>query len=118
MRNSRTFKLLVVLLLGTLVTALALAAPRANPRRGKVFFKKQCRVCHDGTTGQNELQPITKTMDQWSREFAKNGPVSSCLPRVKEKTGADLTTQDLLDIQSYLVQHAADSDHPATCGKQ
>ena len=44
--------------------------------------------------------------------------VTDCVPRVKEKVGTDLTEQDLVDIQSYLVQHAADSDQPATCGNK
>jgi hypothetical protein len=42
--------------------------------------------------------------------------VESHLSMAKDKTGYELTEQDLLDIQAYLVQHAADSDQPATCG--
>lgn len=88
---------------------------RANPRKGKVFFKKYCRTCHDGSIEAPVLQPITKTMDQWSREFEKTNHVQICLPRVTEQSKKVLITQDLIDIQSYLVQHAADSDQPATC---
>lgn len=93
------------------------AAGKANPRKGKVFYKKNCRACHDGSTEAKELSPISKTMKQWTREFAEEGTVpTECVKRTKEKVGTDLTSQDLTDIQSYLVRHAADSDQPATCG--
>ncbi len=93
------------------------AAGKANPRKGKVFYKKNCRVCHDGSTAVEELSPISKTMKQWSREFAEKGTVpTGCVQRTKDEVGYDLTSQDLTDIQSYLIRHAADSDQPATCG--
>lgn len=93
------------------------AADRVNPRRGKVFYKTNCRTCHDGQTAQvKDLSPITKTMAQWEREFAEAGEVMNCVSHVKEKLGTQLTERDLLDISAYLIQHAADSDQPATCG--
>ncbi len=110
---------LLLLPLGAAILAppQAEAAPRANPARGKVFYRNNCRVCHDGNTaGVKTLEPITKTMDQWQRDFDEGGAVAACHPRVREKVGAELTERDLLDIQAYLVQHAADSDQPATCG--
>jgi hypothetical protein len=55
-------------------------------------------------------------MKQWESAFAKGGKVEACLARVKEKLGEPPTEQDLLDMQAYLVQHAADSDQPASCG--
>jgi len=116
MRHARTP--LLILLAGFAAATIAVAGSegKANPRRGKVFYRANCRVCHDGSTDAKELSPITKTMAQWNKDFAEGGAVSKCLPRVKEKTGTDLTAQDLLDMQSYLVEHAADSDQPATCG--
>ena len=93
------------------------AAGKANPRKGKVFYKKNCRVCHDGSTEAKELSPISKTMKQWTREFVAKGTVpTGCVARTKDEVGTELTSQDLTDIQSYLVRHAADSDQPATCG--
>ena len=93
------------------------AAGKVNPRRGKVFYKQNCRVCHDGSTDAKELSPISKTMKQWNREFEEDGTVlQGCVKRVKDEVGNELTEQDLLDIQAYLVRHAADSDQPATCG--
>lgn len=112
-----TVKLVSLLLLGVLGLSVAEAAPRANPSKGKVYYKKHCRVCHDGSTEAPTLEPITKTMEQWGREFAPKGIVlAACHKRVIDKLDVKLTDQDLLDIQSYLVHHAADSDQPATCG--
>lgn len=116
MRNDRKIKWVALVVVGLLVTAFAVAAPRVNPRKGKVFYKKYCRVCHDGSTDAAEMSPMTKTMEQWSRAFKAGGKVEGHLNAARDKTGYDLTEQDLLDIQSYLVQHAADSDQPATCG--
>ncbi len=111
-------RLFALALAGLCIASVLTAGPRVNPRKGKVFFKNNCRTCHDGATADvKELQPIGKTMEQWTRDFAEGGAVASCVPRVKEKTGTELTAQDLLDMQAYLVQHAADSDQPATCGQ-
>ena len=109
MNKRNVWKRLLVVAVILLVGVAVIAAPRVNPAKGKVFYKKHCRPCHDGSTDAEELSPMSKTMEQWGREFAEGGAV-------EDKTGARLTEQDLLDIQAYLVQHAADSDQPATCG--
>lgn len=107
------FVVLASLLVGSIVTAL----PTANPRKGRALFKKNCRVCHDGqTNGVPTLQPAELIMDQWERAFKDDNDVAECVPRVKEKTGVELTEQDLLDIKQYLVDGAADSEQPMTCG--
>ncbi len=115
-RNVLTKLLIVLPIIFLTLVMLVAAAPRANPRKGKVYFKKFCRTCHDGSTEQATLTPMTKTIEQWSRDFENGGQVAQCLPRVHTQAGMELTPRDLVDIQSYLVQHAADSDQPATCG--
>lgn len=106
----------VVALVVVLVISLAIAGA-ANTKKGKVYFKNNCRVCHDGKTPKAAtLTPMTKTQAMWQKAFAPGGAAHGCAARVKEKTGTALTEQDLADIAAYLVQHAADSDQPATCG--
>jgi len=107
------FVALVTLLLGSIVSA----GSSTNPRKGRALFKKNCRVCHDGKTeGAPLLQPAELIIEQWERTFADEEDVTECVPRVKEKTDVELTEQDLLDIKQYLVDGAADSEQPMTCG--
>ena len=107
------FVVLAFLLIGSIVSAL----PTANPRKGRALFKKNCRVCHDGKTEEAPLlQPAELIMDQWERAFTDDDDVAECVPRVKDETGVALTEQDLLDIKQYLVDGAADSEQPLTCG--
>ena len=117
MSNRVLNRLLVVALVGVWIAATVGAAPKPNPRKGKAYFKKNCRVCHDGTNdGIEALQPSDWIMDQWERAFTDDEDVAECVPRVKEKTGVELTEQDLLDIKQYLVDGAADGEKPMTCG--
>ena len=106
-----------IALVSLTMAALVSAAADANPRKGKAYFKKNCRVCHDGNTADApSLQPADRIIEQWERAFADAEDVAECVPRVKDKTGVELTEQDLADIQAYLVGGAADSEQPMTCG--
>lgn len=117
MSNRRLATMLGSLLAILAISSMALAGLTVNTKKGKVFFKNQCRVCHDGKSESPPLTPMTKTIAQWEKAFAKGGPVlSRCSAKAKEKSGTALTEQDLADIRGYLVAHAADSDQPATCG--
>jgi mono/diheme cytochrome c family protein len=110
-------RLFAVALVGIWIAAVASAGSAPNPRKGKSYFKKNCRVCHDGKSeGIPALQPSDLIMDQWDKAFEDDEDVAECVPRVKEKTGVELTEQDLLDIKKYLVDGAADGERPMTCG--
>ena len=109
--------LFVVALVGLLVATAVSAGSDANARKGKSYFKKNCRVCHDGKTDDvPSLEPAELIADQWERAFTDEEDVAECVPRVKEKTGIELTGQDLIDIKAYLVSGAADSERPMICG--
>lgn len=116
MRNKKTslsiFFLIPALLL--LVTPL-MAGP--NPNRGKSLYKSTCKTCHVKAGEGKELTPISKTQDQWKRFFVKS-TLNTMTTRVQVKTGKQLTAEELADMQLFLVSHAADSDHPETCGNQ
>jgi mono/diheme cytochrome c family protein len=110
-------RIFVFALVGFWIGSIVSAAPNANPRKGKSYFKKNCRVCHAGSIeGAPVLEPAELIMDQWERAFTDAEDVAECVPRVKEKTGVELTEQDLLDIKQYLIEGAADSEKPMTCG--
>ena len=117
MWTRRITGLFVVALVGLLAATAVNAGSKANSRKGKAYFKKNCRVCHDGNTADApSLEPAELIIEQWERAFTRDDDVAECVPRVKEKTGVELTEQDLIDIKAYLVDGAADSERPMTCG--
>ena len=117
MWTKTVIRLFCIALAGVWIAVIASAASAPNARKGKAYFKKNCRVCHDGKTeGIPALQPSDLIMDQWDKAFEDEEDVAECVPRVKENTGVELTEQDLLDIQKYLVDGAADGERPMTCG--
>jgi len=102
--------------LGAAVTALTLAvgvamAAGASENKGKFYYKKTCKTCHTKGAVGGEVTPLTKTQEQWTRYFTKG----------VHKKGAEKLTdvvpaEQLPDIQLFLVNHAADSPQPETCG--
>lgn len=93
----------------TLVTASAMAVEGGNPKKGKYLYKKNCKTCHSEGGEGGELTPMSKTMRQWDRFFDRDKH------EVKPEA-FEMPEQDLLDIQQFLYDHAADSDQPQTCG--
>jgi len=93
----------------SLVAAVALAA--GSERKGKFYFKKGCKSCHVKEAEGGEVTPLIKTQEQWERYFKKgtHNKGSQKLPDV-------VPAEQLIDIQTFLVNHAVDSPHPETCG--
>ena len=105
--NLRTL-LLLGLLLAAIGTTSALAIDGGNPRKGKYLFKKNCKTCHAEGAEAADLTPLSKTMSQWDRAFSKKKLGPKCLEGLSE--------QEILDINQFLFDHAADSAQPETCG--
>jgi len=108
-----TCVLLAAFVLGMLFTAFwpddVLGANRGSDRKGKYFYKKYCRKCHGKDVQGGELTPMSKTQAQWE-EFFKKG-------RHKDQKLTDVVDEKMLiHIQTFLMNHAADSDQPETCG--
>jgi hypothetical protein len=82
-----------------------------HSRKGKLLFRKNCRVCHDGGKAQ-ELGPFKKKIKEWDGIFAKDKYKEYQCKAEWEK----LSEQDLLDILTYLRAGAADSQVPRGCG--
>ncbi|MCF1428399.1 MAG: cytochrome c [Shewanella sp.] len=98
------------LFLGLFLGSTALAADGGNPKKGKHLYKKECKVCHSKADSAGELTPMSKTMAQWDRFFDKNKH------KHKPEVFQQLSKKELMDIQQFLYDHAADSDQPQTCG--
>jgi cytochrome c5 len=105
----KTANLAVIVTALTFAAGLALAA--GNETKGKFYYKKTCKPCHTKGAEGGEVTPLTKTQEQWNRYFTKG---------VHKKGTQKLTdvvpAEQLIDMQTFLVNHAADSPQPETCG--
>jgi cytochrome c5 len=105
----RTGKLLACILLVVFTATVAFAAA-GNAKKGKYLYKKNCKVCHGEGTEGKKLTPLSKTQSQWGRFFDKDQH------KVKPEVWKQFSEQDLNDMRQFLIDHAADSDQPETCG--
>ena len=107
-----------LLLAGCIAVSLIFSMPvigqekKGNDRKGKYLFKNKCKQCHDPENGHGEkkVTPSKYTQKQWESFFKRN----------KHKRKKDISDQfseeELLHIKTFLINHAADSDQPETCG--
>jgi cytochrome c5 len=82
---------------------------KGSDKKGKFFFKKTCKECHGAGDDGGEVTPITKTIKQWERFFKKD-------KHGDEKLSETFDMEQLIHIKTFLINHAADSDQPETCG--
>ena len=114
----RTYKTLLSIAMGLTCAAFLTAGKDINPQakgneaKGRYYFRQTCKECHTkGATG-GEVTPLTKTMAQWRSYFAKGKHAGAA-----DALGKLLSEDSLRDVQTFLVNHAADSAQPETCGK-
>jgi len=88
------------------------AAQKGSETKGRHFFKDNCRQCHAKGGVGGELTPMNKTMAQWRAYFAAGSHNHG-----KESLTKYLPPDQLLDASAFLINHAADSPQPETCGK-
>ncbi len=111
MHRIRNATCALILLAGA---ALTLAAPKAgNEAKGRYYFRQTCKQCHTKGAEGGEITPLSRTMAQWRTFFTKGRHAAGA--EALTKVMAD--QQQILDVQTYLVKHAADSLQPETCGK-
>ena len=110
------------------------AAEKANKKRGQVYFKMVCTVCHKDTVNRS-IPPADYTMEQWGAYFDTD--VHDKSGKTNNKVSYYLSTeyrdsisntnkaakrfkklgnkQLFADIRKFAVNGAKDSDTPATC---
>lgn len=99
-------------LLILLLTVTAALASKGNEAKGRYYFRQTCKNCHTKGAQGGEITPLSKTMDQWRKWFAAGKHA-----RGKETLEKVMAGEQLADVQTFLVNHAADSLQPETCGK-
>ena len=88
----------------------AAAEQKGSDTKGKFYFKKNCKSCHVEGGAAKALTPLSKTQTQWKKFFEGGKHKGDALA---PKFG---TTEQVLDIKTFLVNHASDSPQPETCG--
>ncbi len=86
---------------------------------GKALYRANCKVCHDKGSPNKQYTPMTLTQDQWRHFFSTKLVPShkgAVMPGSGKKLLESLTPEQLKAIQRFAIDHAADSEQPATCG--
>ncbi|MEW6338680.1 MAG: hypothetical protein AB1625_14950 [Acidobacteriota bacterium] len=115
MKVVKWIPLVVVVLVGAAGVAWSAAEPE-----GKVLFREYCKPCHAPNSANGEVTPMTLIQEQWER-FFKEKLVPSHKDLVDTQHGGkkvlDVITPEMLEkIKKFSIEHAADSEHPMTCG--
>lgn len=99
----------------TLAALLALplaAETKGSDTKGKFYYKKNCKSCHVEGGKAAVLTPLSKTQSQWRKVMDAGKHGKAGVP-FSPKFG---TPEQLLDIKTFLINHASDSPQPETCG--
>src|SRR5215470_355538 len=88
------------------------AAQKGSENKGRFYFRQTCKECHTKGAVGGEITPLNKTMEQWRAYFAKGTHNHG-----KEPLAKYLPADQLLDASAFLINHAAYSPQPETCGK-
>ena len=96
----------------SLAVVASAGAPRGSETKGRNYFRKSCKDCHVKGAKGGEVSPLSKTQAQWRLYFQKAKHASGSEPLSKL-----MDDSQLLDVQTFLINHAADSPQPETCGK-
>ena len=103
--------MVLILLLTITFAGLSDVAAKGNGRKGKYLFRKSCRSCHVDGGRAKELSPISKTQAEWKDAFAEDAYQQLAC----NEEWANMSDKDLLDIFTYMHDHAFDSPSPAKC---
>ena len=82
---------------------------KGSDKKGKYYYKKSCKTCHSKDGEGGELTPISKTQAQWEEFFEKG-------MHGDQKLSDAVEEDQIIHIKTFLINHAADSDQPETCG--
>ena len=103
------------------LAAFGLPALAAGGTKAQVeMWKANCKVCHRPKGPAKALSPSTLIGMQWERFFAKKFAKTHAElvhPEKNRPLGEVLTPELLKKLEKFLVEHAADSEQPMTCGK-
>lgn len=118
-RLMKRFQLYLLAVAVSVAFLTATQTATAQNLNGKELYRNNCKVCHDKGSPNGQYTPMTLTQDQWKKVFTvKLVPAhkNALNPKTGGKVLEELTPDQLKAIQKFAVDHAADSEQPATCG--
>ncbi len=102
-----------------LIFCLALLTLPAAAQDGKALYRNNCKVCHDKGSPHKQYTPMTLTQAQWRKFFTAQltaSHASAVHPKTGKKLFETVSPAEIKAIQRFCIDHAADSEAPATCG--
>jgi len=118
MRHKTSFLLIAF---SALVLVSGGAATAGETDDGQTLYKANCKVCHAPSSPHGEYTPMTLIQSQWERFFKRKYEAKheglEMPDRDGQKVVAAITPEMLVKIKKFSIDHAADSEHPMTCGK-
>lgn len=117
---NRNRYLIVAVLTLVVVVGLVNVAGAARKTKGQDAYKELCKPCHMEDSEHGEYTPMTLIQDQWNRFFDEKFVPSHEKVLDPEHDNKPVTevidAETLQEIRDFAVDHAADSEHPMTCG--
>jgi mono/diheme cytochrome c family protein len=116
-KQNRRFRFVIsalaALSMAALLSTVAIAgSPKGSETKGRNYFRQTCKECHTKGAKGGEVSPLVKTQAQWRTYFTKAQHSGGTEPLNKV-----MPDTQLLDVETYLINHGADSPQPETCGK-
>ena len=104
----------------TLLVLGGVALAKDKGPDGRALFKEYCKPCHLENSDNGEYTPMTLIQEQWERFFDEkyvDTHKGVADPNHESKPVTEVITPEMLkQIREFAVDHAADSEHPMTCG--
>jgi cytochrome c553 len=118
---SKSKAIIFTVLIGVLALGLANVATAAKKGpKGVDLYKEFCKPCHLADSDNGEYTPMTLIQDQWERFFEDkyvDTHKDVMDPNHDNKPVTEvISDDDLAKIKEFLIDHAADSEQPMTCG--
>ena len=108
------FGLLALMLTVSFTGGACLASDKVKARKGKYAYRKiykNCKARGEVKTIRPPISPNSKTQAQWQRMFDKKKfKAFGC-----QEEWSQISEEEMLNIYTYLYNHAADSPTPAKC---
>ena len=119
-RKSLCIVIVIAAVLTIGLTDVALAKKGKKGPDGKELYKQYCKPCHGPDSDNGEYTPMTLIQDQWERFFDEKYVTSHedvlDPDHDNQPVTEAISEEDLEILKEWAIDHAADSEHPMTCG--